>query len=346
MNKKAKIQYLKLLADNLSSVDKCKKNVFLCPTCLREIKITDLNNISEAHIIPKAAKGMEKTFLCRKCNSNFGSKQDKWFGEIIKMHKSRKTFGELDLEGRHFIFGDRKFYGKWLTKDDGTLTFLFYKDKNSPSDLEFFNEYCKNKKITFSLEYPIMKEENSIKKGYLTAAYLYYFRIFGYSWVLQNHLNTVREQILDYDSDITKSYYFMQFEEVNWEPWIGLLYTDSNPILVMGMNNLLTILPTYTNKNLKEFFSKIDIADSQKKFQVFNYEKHKCPIPAQILTYYDKPLIFSDEIQGGLADNFMVQLITEDGIKNLYPISDDNFQKIKNDGKYTVNELVIKHTKP
>ena len=112
----------------------------------------------------------------------------------------------------------------------------------------------------------------------------------------------------------------------------------------MGMNNLLTILPTYSNKNLDELFSKIDFANSKKKFQVFNYEKHNDQIPAQILIYYDKPLIFSDAIQGGLSKNVMAQLITDDGIKNLYPISDDNYDKIKKNEKYLVNELIINRT--
>lgn len=344
MKKKDKIRSLKLLSENLSNIDKRRNNVFLCPTCLEEIDINNLDNISEAHIIPKAAKGIEKTFLCRKCNSKFGAKQDKWFGEMIKMHRDKKTFVEMGLEGKHFIFGDKRFFGKWFTKEDGTLAFLFYKDKNSPSDLEFFTEYCRNKKITFSLEYPIMKKENSIKKGYLTAAYLFYFRIFGYSWVLQNHLNPIREHILNYESDIIKSYYFMQFDKIDWEPWIGILFIDSTPLLVMGMNNLLTILPTYSNKNLDELFSKIDFANSKKKFQVFNYEKHNDQIPAQILIYYDKPLIFSDAIQGGLSKNVMAQLITDDGIKNLYPISDDNYDKIKKNEKYLVNELIINRT--
>ena len=166
MKKKDKARIIKTLSQNLSNLDNRRKNVFLCPTCLKEIHIDDLDNISEAHIIPKSAKGEEKTFLCHKCNSKFGAKQDKWFGEIIKMHTNKKTFIEMDLEGRHFIFGDKRFFGKWYTKEDRTLAFVFYKDRNSPDDLRFFTNYCRNEKIKFSLEYPIMKEENSIKKGY------------------------------------------------------------------------------------------------------------------------------------------------------------------------------------
>lgn len=346
MKKKLKIQYLRILSDNLTRVDKRRKDIFICPTCLDEIDIKDLENISEAHIIPKSAKGNEKTFLCRKCNSIFGSKQDKWFGEMINLHTESKTFGEIELEGRHFTIGDRKIYGKRFTKEDGALAFLFVRKRNSPQDYEYFSEYCKNHKITFSLEYPIMKEENLIKKGYLTAAYLYYFSVFGYSWVLQTHLDSVRKNILNYNSDVTRTYHFIQYDNVNWSPWMGLLIIDSNSLLVMGLNNLLTVLPTYTNKNLEEYFKNVDWSIAKKHLLVFNYKKHSNSVPAQILTYYDTPLIFSDASQGNLSKNLMLQMVTNEGIqkKNLYQTSEEDINKLRSDKRYTINEIILKRT--
>jgi len=344
MKKKLKIQYLSILNDNLTRVDKRRKNIFICPTCLDEIDINDLDNISEAHIIPKSAKGSEKTFLCRKCNNNFGSKQDKWFGEMINLHNESKTFGEIELEGRYFTIGDRKVCGKWFTKEDGALAFVFYQNRNSPQDYEYFNECCKNNKITFSLEYPIMKEENLIKKGYLTAAYLYYFSIFGYSWILQTHLDSVRKNILNYDSDVTKTFHFIQYDKVNWSPWIGLLIIDSNSLLVMGLNNLLTVLPTYTNKNLEEYFKTVEWSKAKKQLLFFNYKRNNNYIPAQILTYYDTPLIFSDASQGNLSQDLMVQMVTNEGIQNLYQSTEEEINKLRNDDRYTINEILLKRT--
>lgn len=344
MKKKIKIQYLKILSDNLTRVDRRRKDIFICPTCLAEININDLDNISEAHIIPKSAKGNEKTFLCRNCNSIFGSKQDKWFGEMINLHNENKTFGEIKLEGRHFTFGDRKVFGKWFEHEDGSLAFLFVRDRNSPQDYEYFNEYCKNHSLTFSLEYPIMKEENLIKKGYLTAAYLYYFSVFGYSWVLQTHLDTVREKIRDYNSDVIKTFHFIQYDKVNWSPWIGLLIINADCFLVMGLNNLLTVLPTYTNKNLDEYFTKIDWLTVKKQLLFFNYKRHNDYLPAQVLTYYDTPLIFSDASQGNLSQNLMVQMITREGIKNMYQITDEEIDKIRNNENYVINKIILKRT--
>jgi hypothetical protein len=344
MKKKVKTQYLKLLSENLSLVDSRKKDMFICPTCLNEIKINDFDNISEAHIIPKAAKGTLKTFLCRKCNSRFGTKQDKWFGEIIKIHNDKKQFGEIELEGRYFKFGNNKFHGKWFTKENGNLAYVFYRDRNSPSDYKFFSQYCKNSKINISLEYPILKKENLIKKGYLTAAYLYYFRIFGYSWIFQDHLDSVRNYILDYDSDVTKTHHFISFEKTDWAPWIGLFFIDANIFPAMGLNNLLTILPSYSIKNIEELFKNVDISKSKIGFRVFNYEESYHLIPSQLLTYYDQPIVFPDTIKRGLSKDFMVQLITEEGIKNMRPSSEEGYNKYKNDDRYDIREITIIRT--
>lgn len=54
---------------------------FLCPTCLRFVPLNRPEDISEAHIVPRAAGGRVATVLCRKCNSTFGTRQDKWMAE-------------------------------------------------------------------------------------------------------------------------------------------------------------------------------------------------------------------------------------------------------------------------
>jgi hypothetical protein len=86
MKKKLKTKLLKRYADNLKCFYPDLNDYFICPTCFSKIPIKETGSISEAHIIPKAAGGSFKTFLCCKCNSLFGSHQDKWFGEFIKIN--------------------------------------------------------------------------------------------------------------------------------------------------------------------------------------------------------------------------------------------------------------------
>ena len=64
MKKEYKQNKVNLLANNLRINCPDLSNVFMCPVCLAEINKDKLSQISEAHIIPKAAKGNVKTFLC------------------------------------------------------------------------------------------------------------------------------------------------------------------------------------------------------------------------------------------------------------------------------------------
>lgn len=85
MKKVTKKKILEMLSENLQVFYPSLKNHFMCPTCLRKIPLNEKHNISEAHIIPNSAGGKLKTYLCRDCNSMFGTKQDKWFGELIRI---------------------------------------------------------------------------------------------------------------------------------------------------------------------------------------------------------------------------------------------------------------------
>ena len=197
MKKETKQNKIKLLAENLSKIDSTFSNIFLCPICFKKIASNKLHKISKAHIIPKAAKGKEKTYLCLRCNSQFGTNQDKWFGELSKLHMDNKHLLEQELIGRNFIFDDKKVSGRWFTRENGNFAFLFNANKNSPTDLEQFKKYFSSSKVKISLEYPILSKRNQIKKGYLTAAYLYCFSIFGYSWIKQSYLDILRKIILN-----------------------------------------------------------------------------------------------------------------------------------------------------
>ncbi len=113
MTKNNKREILGMLSDNLAHFHPDIKNHFMCPTCLKKIPIAEVDSISEAHIIPKAAGGTFKTLLCRKCNSVFGSKQDKWFGELVRLSQSEKSsIMETRIKERYFEINGLKINGR------------------------------------------------------------------------------------------------------------------------------------------------------------------------------------------------------------------------------------------
>lgn len=178
---------------------------FVCPTCLESI--SEIDEISEAHIVPAAAGGRKVTLICRKCNSMFGAKQDRWWGDKLKMDKNDQCVFESNKE-HSFEINGRKFSGK-IDADYKTGVEVYIDLSHcAPGSMEFL-EVLKNRGESFnlSLRPPILGKDLEIRVGYLTAGYLAWFDAIGYSWALQSHLGIVREQILNPDKELIQGQY-------------------------------------------------------------------------------------------------------------------------------------------
>ena len=187
-----------MLSENLEMFLPEHKNSFMCPTCMRVVPVTNLSEISEAHIIPKSAGGKLKTFVCKMCNSKFGANQDKWFGEMIRIVNDKNaSILSTGIRDGYFLIDGLKVNGHWEEGQDGNLSFYIHINRNSPDINEMVDKkFGKNPpKIQLSVPLPILRNQQLIKVGYLTAAYLMWFGLLGYSWALQSHLGSIRNQI-------------------------------------------------------------------------------------------------------------------------------------------------------
>lgn len=138
-----------------------------------------------------------------------------------------------------------KVNGHWDQKNDGNLSFFIHIDRNSPA----VNQMIKDKfgrhppKVQLSVPLPILRNQKLIQIGYLTAAYLMWFGLLGYSWALQSHLRQIREQILNPDVEIIDSKYLFSVNSVNWEPWIGLVTLFGDTVPAFGLKKHMVVLP-------------------------------------------------------------------------------------------------------
>src|SRR5690554_2804880 len=83
-SRSARKKLVESLSLELFSFGECFRRQFLCPTCMEQFHVEqDSDCYTAGHIIPEAAGGKDWTILCRTCNSRFGEKQDKWFGEYL-----------------------------------------------------------------------------------------------------------------------------------------------------------------------------------------------------------------------------------------------------------------------
>lgn len=248
---------LKMLSSNLEFFYPELKNHFLCPTCLTAIPLTEKEMISEAHIIPKKAKGKLKIYLCKECNNYFGRKQDKWFGEHMRLSREDATsILATDIKDGYFWIDNIRVNGHWAQKQNGSLSFYIHIDRNSPE----VNDLMKKKfglhppSINLSLSLPILRHEKMIDIGFLTAGYLLWFGALGYSWVLQSHLNIIREQILNPEKEILKKRYIAYCNKVKWQPWVGLVTISNEISLTMGLENTFVL---FSPMDQPELYSKL-----------------------------------------------------------------------------------------
>jgi len=246
-SKGTKMKILKMLANNLSIFKPEYVDHFLCPTCLDVIPIKREMEITEAHIIPKSAGGKLKTYLCDRCNHSFGTNQDKWFGEYIKsINDGIPKLISSDIKDGCFWIDGIKLNGAYKENENGELNFIIYNERNSPETLKIIKEKFKSKLPSYKLSISptILKKTRFIEIGFLTAGYLMWFATLGYSWVLQDHLNIVRDQIRNPDKNILGSQFIMFCEGIRWKkPWIGLVTLDDEVLLTMGLEDCMVLFP-------------------------------------------------------------------------------------------------------
>jgi hypothetical protein len=247
MSKTSRIKILQMLSDNLAVFFPELKGCFRCPVCLTDIPLDEKNRISEAHIIPKAAQGKLKTYLCAKCNSTFGKQQDKWFGEWVRLaNQETPTVLATNIRDKYFELDGVKIHGEWKIDSNKNLCFYIHKDRNSPEVNKLVEKKFMNHphQITVNVPLPVLRHQRMIEIGFLTAGYLLWFGVLGYSWVLQHHLDSIREQILNPEKNVLGVRFIAYCKHIKWQPWVGLMNIANETALVAGLENFLFVFPS------------------------------------------------------------------------------------------------------
>lgn len=266
-----KLTILKRISENLSYFATDGGNKFLCPTCLEYIPLSNLSEISEAHIVPRSAGGGLKSFLCTKCNSAFGANQDKWMGEYVKIKNNKSGLLASSKQKGYFEINGVRFSGEYGKSIDGAGEFYIFENKSNPESIKSLlksrDEGSLDRlSITFSV--PLIENSKQIDVGFLTSAYLLWFKELGYSWVFQSHLDIVREQIKQPEEDIMPKKYIVSVKEKYFErPWIGVVELNREKLPVMGMSDRLVFLPSASNPQALD-----EISNSLSFVDKLNYE--------------------------------------------------------------------------
>ncbi len=184
---------LNLLIDNgLVSGD---KDVYLCPVCLRPHK--DINSddpLTLEDAPPKSLGGSANTLTCKSCNNTAGHKIDFHLTERLREIDSGKFIPGTETAVKVNIDGET-FQGKITVAEDGTMTMFHSKKNNHPEKLDktmaqvkggkIINmDFLKSRVVPENLEYALLK-----------TGYLMMFERFGYSLILDNCFDIIRQQL-------------------------------------------------------------------------------------------------------------------------------------------------------
>jgi len=173
MKRKKRDRALRRLARHLRSFYPELFNHFVCPTCLARIPLAEISRVSEAHIVPKAAGGRLVTYLCRDCNSNFGSQQDKWFGEYTHLRRDNKDLLESRVKAGYFEIDGTRYGGTFTADRKSGLKFFIDKTRTAPEALEKLDRKRREEGFRgskMSVPIPLMKNSSYLDIGFLTAA--------------------------------------------------------------------------------------------------------------------------------------------------------------------------------
>jgi len=247
MAKSAKNRIANMLSKNLRMFFPNLRAHFMCPTCLAKFPVGDKNRISEAHIIPKAAGGKLKTLLCTKCNNRFGSNQDKWFGELIKIAKApHSSVLSTSIKDGHFMIAGHRVNGHWSVDKKNNFTFCYDVKRNSPHINKLVQRLLESSPASLELRIPlpILREQDQVRVGFLTAGYLMFFATFGYSWVLQDHLDPIRHQIRNPEKEVIPTKYFASVNVALEEPCIGFMRISQYQVPTFCFLRSFVLYPT------------------------------------------------------------------------------------------------------
>jgi HNH endonuclease len=261
------------------------RGLFRCPTCLCDYPI-DSKEITEEHIIPDSSGGKMTTFLCKRCNSSFGHRQTRWLSDWIELSESNTPFHiDPKKQRAQLTANGRKLNGALKIAEDGAIEFYTDKRRSNPVDFEAHWSGPKPPEISITTQLPVFNNENSLRAGFLTAAYGLWFKNFGYSFVLQSSLNIIRQQILNPDVDIMNWNYLIETparEIVN--PCIGLMRFGADYFPIALIYDHLVIFPSPKRPHPSSTSS----SQMSKKIMSFTDEiasryQHRCVGPAVLI---------------------------------------------------------------
>jgi hypothetical protein len=209
---------------------------YICPICLD--LFDDISKLSLEHVPPKSIGGQRICLTCEPCNKTAGGSID------AAVHKERQSKQFLALEG----------FSRWaqlraadlavnvaVNRQEGSLNIVVLPNHNDPAVIKAAQSKLWTER-SFQLADSISYHRILSDVGYLKSAYLAAFAKFGYRYILQPSLNTVREQIIRPQASVLANFRVYLHAHAPEQPQL-LVVHDPVACLVVQMGDTAILLP-------------------------------------------------------------------------------------------------------
>lgn len=233
-NSELKRKYFKKGAAALKRITSIDQECYCCPLCRRLFisKAIDAGSLTIEHAPPKKVDGHPLALTCKECNSVSGYTIDAAVVGRKKMFDAAKaiTGQKRNYEGRARLTMGGESINVRIEVNEGAISIKPPLNINDPKKLQAYKDYMMSlhkegkwdgEKFNIA---PIASYRNKYSKiGDLKSAFIISFARFGYKYVLSKQLSPVREQILNYDSDIIDRYWLASDQKIDQKYFICIL---------------------------------------------------------------------------------------------------------------------------
>ncbi len=244
MNKnELKKRYFEKGATALRRVTSIDQDYYCCPLCKRLFISQAIEDgiLTLEHAPPEKVGGRPLALTCKDCNSISGYSIDAAVVNRKKLFDAVKaiTGQNPNYEGRASMKMGGESINVRLVVNEGSISIKPPQEINNPKKLEMYKAYMMNlhdegrwngEEFTIT---PLASYHKKYSKiGDLKSAFIICFALFGYKYVLNKRLSSVREQILNFKSDVIDRFWLASDQKIGKKYFVCLLEKPISAIAV------------------------------------------------------------------------------------------------------------------
>lgn len=184
-------------------------DAFICPICLNIIKKEDSDVITLEDVPPKSVGGKPLLITCQPCNNVVGGKIESFLhNELLVSHLLKNPEG-IPFKAEYTLNGV-KIKGRYKISSIENQEIQCSIDSNDINNYPNFTQELDhnwdgaNLEIKYDLT-SVKRNDEYANLSILKSAYLLAFAKLGYMYILNNNLDTIRDQLQNPDRNVLKN---------------------------------------------------------------------------------------------------------------------------------------------